>query len=362
MTRLVQRSCTPRTSAEIAIDDGTAIALDPAGNAYVVGITFSTNFPTVNPFQATKGAQQDAFVAKINPAGSAWVYATYLGGNDVDEGYGIAVRCDRKCVRDRLHGIDQLPRAVCFPGLQCRRGRRVRHETESGRFGAGVFHLFGRFSPDYGTAIAVDASGSAYVTGIVTSDDFPLANPIDATLGSHAVDDVFVTKFNPSGSALVYSTYLGGGSGDDAYAIALDQAGNAYITGRTNSSDFPLVNPIQVTRVAFDMFVTEINAAGSALLFSTFVGGSGSESGRGIAVDFTGEHTHRRREHVDGFPRPERGSNDERRRPGWHRAAVCDSAAVVFNDFTGKGRSGGESSILPRRHSVHGAEQRRRHL
>src|SRR5262249_10310401 len=102
------------------------------------------------------------------------------------------------------------------------------------------------------------------------------------------VDDVFVTKFNPSGSSLVYSTYLGGGSGDDAYAIALDKDGNVYITGRTNSSDFPLTNPIQITRFAFDMFVTEINAAGSATLFSTFIGGSGSESGRGIAVDKLG--------------------------------------------------------------------------
>ena len=102
------------------------------------------------------------------------------------------------------------------------------------------------------------------------------------------VDDVFVTKFNPSGSALVYSTYLGGGSVDDAYALAIDQAGNAYVTGRTNSSDFPLTNPIQATRFAFDMFVTEINAAGSARLFSTFLGGTGSESGRGIAVDRLG--------------------------------------------------------------------------
>jgi hypothetical protein len=146
----------------------------------------------------------------------------------------------------------------------------------------------GGSATDYGTAIAVDSSGSAYVTGIVTSDDFPLANPIDATLGSHAVDDVFLTKFNPSGSGLLYSTYLGGASTDDAYAIAVDGAGNAYVTGRTNSSDFPLVNPIQVTRFAFDMFVTEINPAGSAMLLSTFVGGSGSESGQGIAVDSLG--------------------------------------------------------------------------
>ena len=134
----------------------------------------------------------------------------------------------------------------------------------------------------------MDSLGSAYVTGIVTSDDFPVVNAIDNKLGSHAVDDLFVTKFNPSGSALVYSTYLGGGSADDPYALALDEAGNVYITGRTNSSDFPLTNPIQTTRTAFDMFVTEINAAGSALEFSTFIGGSGSESGRGIAVDSLG--------------------------------------------------------------------------
>src|ERR1700733_2489791 len=73
-----------------ALDNGTEIALDPAGNAYVVGITFSPNFPTVNPLQSAKGAQQDAFVAKINPGGTAWVYATYLGGDDVDQGFGIA--------------------------------------------------------------------------------------------------------------------------------------------------------------------------------------------------------------------------------------------------------------------------------
>ena len=271
-----------------AVDYGTGIALDPAGNAYVVGITFSTNLPTVNPYQAAKGAQQDAFVAKINAAGSAWAYVTYLGGNNVDEGYGIAVDTAGNAYVTGETASTNFPVQSSFQVSNA--GSVDAFVTKLNPAGSALVYstYLGGSATDYGTAIAVDSLGSAYVTGIVTSDDFPLANPIDATLGSHAVDDVFVTKLNPSGSGLVYSTYLGGGSGDDAYAIAIDTGGKAYITGRTNSSDFPLVNAIQITRVAFDLFVTEINAAGSDLLFSTFVGGSGSEAGRGIAVDSRG--------------------------------------------------------------------------
>ena len=272
----------------IGQDSGAGIALDAAGNAYIVGSTFSADFPTKNPFQAAKGAQQDAFVAKLNPAGSAWVYVTYLGGSNVDQGNGIAVDAAGNAY------ITGYTASTDFPLQSPFRSSNVNSVdafvTKLNPAGSALVYssYLGGSATDYGTAIAVDASGSAYVTGIVTSDDFPLSNPIDGKLASHAVDDVFVTKFNASGSALVYSTYLGGGSADDPYAIAVDPAGNVYITGRTNSSDFPLVNAIQSSRFAFDMFVTEINASGSALLFSTFIGGSGSESGRGIAVDQLG--------------------------------------------------------------------------
>ena len=269
-------------------DAGAAVALDAAGNAYVVGSTFSTDFPTKNPFQAARGAQEDAFAAKVNAAGTALVYSTYLGGNGVDEGNGIAVDAAGNAYLTGYTASTNFP--LASPLRSSNAASVDAFVTKLNPAGSALVYstYLGGSATDYGTAIAVDASGSAYVTGIVTSDDFPVVNAIDATLGSHAVDDVFVTKFNPSGSALVYSTYLGGGSADDPYAIALDQAGNVYITGRTNSSDFPLTNPIQSARVAFDMFVTEINAAGSAKLFSTFIGGSGSESGRGIAVDKLG--------------------------------------------------------------------------
>jgi uncharacterized protein (TIGR03437 family) len=271
-----------------AIDAGSGVAVDTAGNAYIVGSTFSTDFPTKNAFQSAKGAQQDAFVAKLNAAGTAWVYVTYLGGNAVDQGNAIAVDAAGSAYVTGYTASTNFP--LASPLRSSNAGSVNAFVTKVNPAGSALVYstYLGGTATDYATAIAVDSSGSAYVTGIATSDDFPLANPIDSTLGSHAVDDVFVTKFNPTGSALVYSTYLGGGSADDAYAIAIDQAGNAYITGRTNSSDFPLNNPIQTTRVAFDMFVTEINAAGSARLFSTFIGGSGSESGRGIAVDHLG--------------------------------------------------------------------------
>ena len=130
-----------------------------------MGTTFSTDFPTTNPFQGAKGAQQDAFVAKINPTGTAWVYSTYLGGNNVDEG----------------------------------------------------------------NAIAVDASGSAYVTGYTASTNFPLSSPFRGS--NTASVDAFVTKLNPAGSALVYSTYLGGSATDYGTAIAVDSSGSAYVTG-----------------------------------------------------------------------------------------------------------------------------------
>jgi hypothetical protein len=323
------------------IDQGNGIALDSAGNAYVIGTTNSTNLPTVNPFQNTKGAQDDAFVAKINPAGSAWVYVTYLGGNNEDQGNGIAVDASGNAYLIGLTASTDFPVQSAFRSSNT--GVEDAFVTKLNPAGSALVYstYLGGTALDYGTAIAVDSSGSAYVTGIATSDDFPLANPIDNTLGSHAVDDAFVAKFNPSGSALVYSTYVGGGGADDPYAIAIDKAGNAYITGRTNSSDFPLVNAIQITRVAFDLFVTEIKADGSALLFSTFVGGSGSESGQGIAVDSLGNIHIASQSTSTDFPTLKAVQNTYG--GGAHDGvvllfAVRTPGAIVTGDFDGDGK------------------------
>jgi len=326
-----------------AIDYGTGIALDPPGNAYITGVTFSTNFPTVNPFQATKGAQQDAFVAKINPGGTAWVYVTYLGGNNVDEGYGIAADTSGNAYVTGYTASTNFP--LQSPYRSSNAASVDAFVTKINPAGSALVYstYLGGSATDYGEAIAVDSSGNAYVTGVVGSTDFPVVNPMQLHLAGG--DDAFVTKINPAGSALVYSTYLGGGSVDQPFALAIDQSGNAYVTGRTNSSDFPLTNAIQVTRFAFDMFVTELNAAGTARLFSTFLGGSGSESGRGIAVDglgnihIAGEGTSTNFPVVNAIQMTNGGG-------GGQDALVMlignnsPLLPYVFSDFAGNGRSG----------------------
>lgn len=210
-------------------DIGKAIAVDASGAVYIAGQTFSSNFPTTaGAFKATYGGSGDAFVAKLNPGGTALQYSTYLGGSGIDNAEGIAV----------------------------------------------------------------DVIGNAYVTGQSYSTDFPTATPIQASNGGNQDSDAFVTELNNSGSALVYSTYLGGGSMDWGNGIAVDSSGNAYVAGFTRSTDFPLANSLQSSCGGCpgfaDAFVVELAPNGRALLHSTYLGGSGDDHGTGITVDSDG--------------------------------------------------------------------------
>lgn len=148
----------------------------------------------------------------------------------------------------------------------------------------------GGSSVDSGSSIAVDASGNAYITGLTYSPNFPLAFPLQGTISTDTGYVAFVTKLNATGSALVYSTYLGGKYGSNANAIAVDALGNAYMTGRTGP-DFPLANPVQSIfgGGSFDAFATKLDATGSMLIYSTYLGGStNADYGTGIAVDTAG--------------------------------------------------------------------------
>jgi hypothetical protein len=136
--------------------------------------------------------------------------------------------------------------------------------------------------------IAVDATGNAYIAGMTFSTDFPTANAIQPSYGG-SLQDGFVTKINAAGDALVYSTYLGGTNGDQANGIAVDASGNAYVTGSTASPDFPTTDAIQPTNEGWDAFVTKISANGANLLYSTYLGGSNGDYGTGIALDSADE-------------------------------------------------------------------------
>jgi hypothetical protein len=206
-------------------DTPRAVALDVDGNAYITGDTNSANFPTVNALQPAllTGSSSTAFVSKLNSAGTAFIYSTYLGGSRGDSATSIAVR-----------------------------------------------------------------DGSAYVVGQTTSSDFPLVNPLKSVL-AQGDSDAFVAKINSSGSALEFSTYLGGSSEDLATGVAVGPLGSAFITGSTTSSDFPVLSGAQNTNGGGrDAFVTQLTPDGNQLIYSTYLGGSASDQANGIAVDSFG--------------------------------------------------------------------------
>jgi hypothetical protein len=204
-------------------ETGYGIAVDSAGSAYVTGYTESSSFPTKNPLGPLPNPSLigEAFVAKLNPGGNARVYATYLGGADLDQG----------------------------------------------------------------RAIAVDSASNAYVVGFTSSTNFPTVNAFKPAHPTFE-EDGFLTKINATGSGLIYSTYLGGKNIDEARGVAVDPTGSVYVTGFTFSSDFPTANPMQPALLGTeDCFITKFNTAGTALVYSTYVGGAASDAGLGIAVD-----------------------------------------------------------------------------
>ena len=240
---------------------GRAIAIDASGNAYAAGETQSSGFPTTpGAFQTALTGTVDAFVTKLNPTGSALVYSTYLGNA---AGSAIAVDADGNAYVTGGPFVNKLDPT----------GSTLVYSTS---LGDGAI-----------SAIAVDGNRSAYVTGQTTSANFPTTPRAFQTTFSGTAD-AFVTKLNPSGSGLVYSTYLGEAAGS---AIAVDAGGNAYVTGTASTNFATTTGAFQTTFAggSNDAFVTKLDPTASALVYSTYLGGSdGAESGSGIAVDADG--------------------------------------------------------------------------
>jgi hypothetical protein len=275
-----------------------AIAVDAGGNAYLTGDT-SSNFPTTpGAAQAALAGAGDAFVAKLNPVGSALVYATYLGGTDIDRAAAIAVDGGGNAyVTGQTLSMDFPTVNALQPACSSDPCSDAFVTKVNPTGSALVFATYlGGSAQDAGAGIAVDTGDNVYVTGSTFSVDFPTANAFQATRGSLDASDAFVTKlsFTGSGLVLVYSTYVGGTSYNQGAAIAVDVGGSAYITGLTNSTDFPTANAIQPAFTppteleGHEAFVAKLNPAGSALVYSTYLGGGGREDGNGIAVDSSG--------------------------------------------------------------------------
>jgi Bacterial Ig-like domain (group 3)/Beta-propeller repeat len=218
-----------------------SIAVDGSGNAYVTGYTTSTNFPTTSgAFQTTLHGGTNAFVTKLNTGGTGLVYSTYLGGNTTDVGESIAVDGSGNAYVTGYTTSTNFP--TTSGAFQTSYGEDYdAFVTKLNASGSGlVFSTYlGGISLDVGESIAVDGSGNTYVTGATYSTDFPTtADPLQASFGGGSYD-AFITKMNASGTALVYSTYLGGNGYDGGAGIAVDESGNAYVTGDTGSTNFP---------------------------------------------------------------------------------------------------------------------------
>ncbi len=277
------------------------IAVDQSGNAYLTGTTDSTDFPRVNQIagacQGTCGTgSTDAFVTKVNAAGSALVYSSYLGGSGTEIGFGIAVDGAGNAYATGLIGSSDFPRLHQIPGActgTCGSGTNYDiYATKINATGTALLYssYLGGSQDDYGRGIAVDSAGNAYLAGRA-GDGFPQVKQIAGACAQNLCDG-FAAKINSKGTALVYSSRLGGSYATQAHAIAVDGSGSAYVTGETQSSDFPLVNPIAGacrgscgSGAYRDGFVLKVNADGAALGYSSYLGGSGDDNGGSIVCN-----------------------------------------------------------------------------
>ena len=260
--------------------------IDELNNIYLIGWTMSADFPLVNPYDASIGGRRDAFAAKLSSDGDSLIWSTFLGGSANDYGYGIAP--DRSGI-SYIAGItssSDFPMVNAYD--PCLSGGSDAFIAKLGVNCDSIYFstFLGGASADGGMAIAVNDAGNAFVAGITYSPDFPLVNPIDSSY--NGAYDAFIVKFASDGLTLAYSSLWGGSQDDVVREMDVNAYGEAYISGLTYSPDFPTVNAYQADQDSGDAFVTKISPSGTSIVYSTYLGGNDLDYCRGIAIDNLG--------------------------------------------------------------------------
>jgi hypothetical protein len=263
-------------------DYGNGIAVDSIGDAYVTGSTQSSDFPIFSAYDGSFNGMIDAFVTKLAPDGNSLIYSTFLGGNIIEEGYGIALDDNNSAY---VAGHTDSPD---FPTQYPIQGHSPGDDAFVTKFAPNgmslVYSTFlGGGLDDYGYGVAVNGNHCAYVTGKTDASDFPVFNAYQSVKADSF--DAFVTKFASDGQSLVYSTFLGGNMNDEGDDIAVDPSDHAYVTGWTASTNFPTLNPYQADQPDWDAFVTQFTSDGRSLVYSTYLGGEDVDGGHAITVD-----------------------------------------------------------------------------
>jgi hypothetical protein len=273
---------------------GQGIVADSSGDAYVVGTTNATGFPAVGAYQAANQGDSDAFVTKIAPSGTSIQYSTYLGGAGNDVGNAIAVGAGGNAYVTGQTMSNNFPTLNAYQASYGGLGDAFVTKLNIPSTAGGAITLaystyLGGTNADEAYGIALDSSVDVYVTGATSSSDFPTASSYQATLPGGTGQHAFVSKLSPTGTTLMYSTYLGGSGSDTARGISVDPTGVAHVVGFTTSSNFPTANPIQNTYAGnTDAFLTRLNSMGCGLAFSTYLGGKSTDEGLAVTADSAG--------------------------------------------------------------------------
>ena len=273
-------------------DSANALATDAAGNIYVAGTTASANFPATSGSARTVFAGgTDVFVAKFDPTGNTRIWATFLGGALADAGAGVAVDGSGSIYVTGETSSADFPATAGTLRATYAGGGSDAFVTKLSPSGAALVYstYLGGTGEDRGAAIAVDTGGNAYVAGRLSSPDFPATLGAFQTFFHGGAFDAFASKLAPGGDSLVWSTYLGGGDNDAGFGIALGPSGTSFVVGGTRSPDFPVTaTAFRFGNLSTDGFALQLNAAGSGILYGTFLGGSFVDRANAVAVDASG--------------------------------------------------------------------------